>query len=81
MKSNHWLEISLKTDGEAAEAVSEYLQAFAYQNNVVIEQRGDSDNPDPEAMEPELTVKIFVPGDEDTPTFRKKIEESLIQFS
>jgi ribosomal protein L11 methyltransferase len=77
MKAEYWLEISVTTDGEAAEAVSEYLLPFAYANSVVIEQRGDPDSADPMALESNVTVKIYVPGDEDTPALRKKIEESL----
>ena len=77
MKAEYWLEISVTTDGEAAEAVSEYLLPFAYANSVVIEQRGDPDSADPMALESNVTVKIYVPGDDDTPALRKKIEESL----
>ena len=77
MKTDYWLEISVTTDGEAAEAVSEYLHPFAYANSVVIEQRGDPDSDDPMALEPNVTVKIYVPGDDDTPALRRKIEESL----
>ena len=77
MKAEYWLEISVTTDGEAAEAVSEYLLPFAYANSVVIEQRGDPDSADPMALESDVTVKIYVPGDEDTPALRKKIEQSL----
>jgi ribosomal protein L11 methyltransferase len=77
MKAEYWLEISVTTDGEAAEAVSEYLLPFAYANSVVIEQRGDPDSADPMALESNVTVKIYVPGNQDTPALRKKIEEAL----
>jgi len=77
MKAQYWLEISVTTDGEAAEAVSEYLLPFAYANSVVIEQRGDHENADPMALESKVTVKIYVPGHEDTPALRRKIEEAL----
>ncbi|MCI0395372.1 MAG: 50S ribosomal protein L11 methyltransferase [Chloroflexi bacterium] len=73
----HWLEVSVTTDGEAAEAVSEYLEPFAYGNGVALEQLGDANSPDPDALEPVVTVKIYVPGDEDTPALRRRIEEIL----
>lgn len=76
-KIDYWLEVSVAADGEAAEAVSEYLLPFAYADSVVFEQRGDPESADPLALEPQVTVKIFIPGDDDTPTTRKKIEESL----
>ncbi|HUS94658.1 MAG TPA: 50S ribosomal protein L11 methyltransferase [Patescibacteria group bacterium] len=77
MKAEYWLEISVTTDGEAAEAVSEYLLPFAYDNSVVLEQKGDPDSPDPMALESNVTVKIYVPGIEDSPSLREKIEEML----
>lgn len=40
--STEWLEVSILTDGEAAEAVVEYLRPFAYQDGVVLEQLGGS---------------------------------------
>jgi ribosomal protein L11 methyltransferase len=73
----YWLEVSVRTDGEAAEAVAEALRPFAYDEGVVLEQLGDPDDPDPDALEPEIAVKIFIPGDEDTPAGRRRIEEIL----
>lgn len=72
-----WLEVSVTTDGEAAEAVAEVLRPFAYQNGVVLEQLGDENNLDPNALEPEVTVKIYVPEAEDTPALRQRLEEIL----
>ena len=74
-------EISVGTDGEAAEAVAEVLRPFAYQNSVVLEQQGDADSLDPMAVEPAVTVKIFVPEDEDTPGLRRRIEEILYHMN
>ena len=74
-------EISVVTDGEAAEAVAEVLRPFAYKNSVVLEQKGDADSVDPMAVEPAVTVKIFVPQDEDTPQQRQKIEEILYHMN
>jgi ribosomal protein L11 methyltransferase len=73
----HWLEINVTTDGEAAEAISELLRPYAYGDGVVLEQLGDPQNPDPAALEPEVSVKIYLPGDEDTPKLRRKIEEAI----
>ncbi len=74
-------EISVATDGEAAEAVAEVLRPFAYQEGVVLEQLGDASNPDPMAVEPTVTVKIFVPQEEDTPELRRRLEEILYQMN
>lgn len=72
-----WLEISVPVDGEAAEAVAEYLRPFAYQEGVVLEQMGDPTDADPHALEPEINVKIYVPAEEDTPDLRQRISEIL----
>ncbi len=71
----YWLEVSVVTDGEGAEAVAEALRPFAYQDGVVLEQLGDANSLDPAALEPEVTVKIYLPEGEDTPARRRKIEE------
>jgi ribosomal protein L11 methyltransferase len=73
----YWLEVSVVVDGEGAEAVAEMLRPYAYGNGVVLEQRGDAGKADPNALEPEVTVKVFLPEDQDTVGLRRKIEESL----
>jgi ribosomal protein L11 methyltransferase len=73
----YWLEVSVVTDGEGAEAVAEALRPFAYNEGVALEQLGDAINPDPEALEAAVTVKIYRPEDEDTPAIRRRIEEVL----
>ena len=70
----YWLEVSVVTDGEGAEAVAEVLRPFAYQGGVVLEQLGDESSLDPDALEPEVTVKIYLPEAEDTPEMRRRIE-------
>lgn len=72
-----WLEVSVTTDGEAAEAVSEILRPYAYQDGVVLEQLGDPHDLDPNALEPTVTVKIYIAGDQDTPELRRRLEEVL----
>lgn len=73
----YWLEISVRTDGEGAEAVAEVLRPFAYQESVVLQQLGDELTADPDALEPYVTVLIYVPEDQDTPELRRRIEEIL----
>lgn len=77
----YWLEISVTTDGEAAEALSEVLRPYAYDQGVVIEQLGNAHSLDPSALEPEVTVKIFVPEDEDSPDLRRKLMEALYHMN
>jgi ribosomal protein L11 methyltransferase len=72
-----WLEVSVTTDGEAAEAVAELLRPYAYGDGVVLEQLGDEDDLSPDALEPHVTVKIYIPEDQDSPTLRRRLEESL----
>lgn len=74
-------EISVVTDGEAAEAIAEVLRPFAYQEGVVLEQLGAADDPDAEALDPAVTVKIYVPQDEDTAELRLRIEEILYHLN
>ncbi len=77
----YWLEISVRTDGEGAEAVAEMLRPFAYQESVVLEQLGDEATADPDALEPVVTVKIYVAEDDDTPALRRRIEENLYHMA
>lgn len=73
----YWLEVSVITDGEGAEAVAEVLRPFAHKDGVVLEQLGDEHDSDPDALETAVTVKIYVPEDEDNPDLRRRIEEVL----
>ncbi len=77
----YWLEVSVRTDGEGAEAVAEMLRPFAYQESVVLEQLGDESTADPDALEPFVTVKIYVPEDDDNPALRRRIAEILYHLS
>ena len=72
-----WLEVCVVTDGEGAEAVAEALRPFAHNQGVVLEQLGDMSHTDPQALETNVTVKIYVPQAEDTKEKRQKIEETL----
>jgi ribosomal protein L11 methyltransferase len=73
----YWLEVSVVVDGEGAEVVAETLRPYAYGSGVVLEQRGDASSSDPGALEPEVTVKVFLPGEQDSPDVRRRIEETL----
>lgn len=73
----YWLEVSVITDGEGAEAVAEVLRPFAHNDGVVLEQLGDETNPGPDALETAVTVKIYIPEDRDNPALRHRIEEVL----
>lgn len=71
----YWLEVRVATDGEGAEAAADALRPFAYQSSVVLEQRGDEGDPAPDALESSVTVKIYVPQEDDSPALRRRIEE------
>jgi ribosomal protein L11 methyltransferase len=77
----YWLEVSVRTDGEAAEAVSELLRPYAYNDGVVLEQLGVSDDATPDALETTVTVKIYIPENEDTPAIRRRIAEGLYHLN
>lgn len=79
--SSYWLEVSVVTDGEAAEAVAEVLRPFAYQDGVVLEQLGDMANLDPNALEAAVTVKIYLPEAQDSPALRQRIAEILYHMN
>ncbi|MEM7331625.1 MAG: 50S ribosomal protein L11 methyltransferase [Chloroflexota bacterium] len=72
-----WLEVRVLTDGEGAEAVAETLRPFAYSEGVVLEQLGDMTTADPDALESTITVKIYIPKEEDTTQKRTQIEDAL----
>jgi ribosomal protein L11 methyltransferase len=81
MSESYWLEVSVTTDGEAAEAVAEVLRPFAYADGVVLEQLGDQTDLSPEALEPHVTVKIYIAEEDDSPAVRRRIEESLYHMN
>ncbi|MCZ7674022.1 MAG: 50S ribosomal protein L11 methyltransferase [Chloroflexi bacterium] len=47
---------------------------------VVLEQLGDADDLEPDALETAVTVKLYAPEDKDTPQFRSKLEEMIYQY-
>jgi ribosomal protein L11 methyltransferase len=74
---SYWLEVSVPTDGEGAEAVAEVLRPFAYNDGVVLEQLGDENSPAHDALQTAVAVKIYIPEAEDTPQLRQRLEEIL----
>jgi ribosomal protein L11 methyltransferase len=80
-RSMYWLEVSVTTDGEAAEAVAEVLRPFAHADGVVLEQLGDQTDLAPDALEPHVTVKIYIAEEDDSATVRRRIEESLYHMN
>ena len=77
----NWIEVSVVADGEAAEAVSEALRPYAYDQSVALVQMGDAGSPDPYALEPEVAVKIYIPDDEQAAAARQRIETAVYFLS
>ncbi len=78
-----WIEVSLRVDGEAAEATAELLQRYGYQG-VVIEQEGilpdawdDGDVPPPRY----LTVRAYFPDDERLSDTQARLDAALGHMS
>jgi ribosomal protein L11 methyltransferase len=72
-----WLEVSLTVNGELAEAVVDVLARFA-PNSVATEQGVRQDNADAEgSADGPVTVRAYLPMDEQIESTRQKIEESL----
>lgn len=78
-----WIEVSMSVDGEAAEAVADLLQEYGYQG-VAIEQEGimpeawDEDNVPPATH---LTVRAYLPEDDEAPAKQKRLEDALGHMS
>lgn len=72
-----WLEVSLTVNGELAEAVVDVLVRFA-PNSVATEQGARQDYADAEGtVDGPVTVRAYLPMDEQIESTRQKIEESL----
>jgi ribosomal protein L11 methyltransferase len=75
-----WLEISLRIDPEVAEAVADVLSRYApggvaYQQDA-LELTGEEWRPDG-PLEPEVTLRAYLPVGPETDTKRRQIEEAL----
>jgi ribosomal protein L11 methyltransferase len=73
----NWLEVSLTVNGELAEAVADVLARFA-PNGVTTEQTVDFVNDEDEGTPVgPITVRAYLPADEELEETRQKLEESL----
>lgn len=73
----NWLEVSLTVNGELAEAVADVLARFA-PNGVMTEQAVNFTNDEDEGTPVgPITVRAYLPADEQLDETRQKLEESL----
>lgn len=70
-----WVEICVIASEEIAEGVADALRPFAEGESVAFEQLGDPADLDPQALLPEVYLKLYVNGRDDTPLLRQKIGE------
>ncbi len=78
-----WIEVTLRVDGEAAEATAELLQRYGYQG-VAIEQEGiPPDKLDDDQIPPpkQLAVRAYFPRDERAEETQQRLEASLGHMS
>ena len=78
-----WIEVTLRVDGEAAEATAELLQRYGYQG-VAIEQEGiPPDRLDDDQIPPpkQLAVRAYFPRDARAEEIRQRLEASLGHMS
>ena len=73
----NWLEVSLVVNGELAEAVADVLARFA--PNGVMTEQGVKYNDAEDAGTPTgpITVRAYLPADDQLEETRQKLEESL----
>jgi ribosomal protein L11 methyltransferase len=78
----NWIQVTLRVDGEAAEAVAEALRPFAH-GGVSLEQAAADHSPIAARprLENEITVSIYYPTTEDSPARRRRLEEILWHMS
>ena len=72
----NWLEVSVETDGEAAEAVSEVFNRYG-QGGAVFEEIHSHGDDYHYLAEPLVTVKTYLPAGEDQGHLRRKLEEAI----
>jgi ribosomal protein L11 methyltransferase len=74
-----WIEVTLRVDGEAAEATAEILQRYGYQG-VAVEHEGiPPDKLDEDQIPPAktLAVKAYLPDDDRAAETKSKLESAL----
>ena len=74
-----WIEVSLRADGESAEAIAEVMARYGHQG-VSIEQDGippdtwdEGDVPPPQRV----TVRTYLPEDQHAPSSMRELEQAL----
>ena len=79
--TENWLEVSLTLSGEMAEAVADVLARYA--PGGVVAERGIKylNADDPGTPKDEVTVRAYLPVDENLAETRRKLEESLWYLS
>lgn len=74
-----WIEVTLRVDGEAAEATAGVLQRYGYQG-VAVEHEGiPPDKLDEDQIPPATTlaVKAYIPEDDQSDALKKQLEDAL----
>ncbi len=74
-----WIEVTLRVDGEAAEATAGVLQRYGYQG-VAVEHEGiPPDKLDEDQIPPATTlaVKAYLPEDDQSEMLKKQLEDAL----
>ncbi|MDZ4771040.1 MAG: 50S ribosomal protein L11 methyltransferase [Chloroflexota bacterium] len=76
---SRWIEITLRVDGEAAEAAAELLNRYGYQG-VAVEHEGiPPDKLDEDQVPPAtaLAVRAYLPDDDQVEDAKRQLEEAL----
>jgi ribosomal protein L11 methyltransferase len=72
-----WLEVSVKVDGEAAEAVSEVFNRYGHGGAVIEEAISETDK----AVGGTLIAKVYLPSEDGQAVGQREIEEALWHLS
>ncbi|MDJ0754664.1 MAG: 50S ribosomal protein L11 methyltransferase [Ardenticatenaceae bacterium] len=70
-----WTEVIFQTDEDTAEEISELIRPFGQNASVVTEQLGDPDDLNPDALLPQVYLKIYLSELADTPDIRTKLRQ------
>lgn len=78
-----WIEIALKVDGEAAEAVAELLQRYGHQGVAIEQDNIESETWDDGDQPPvtTLTVRAYIPADNRAEDAKLRLETALGHMS
>lgn len=70
-----WTEVVIRTNEAVASEISELIRPFGQNSSVVVEQLGDPENLDPNALLPEVYLKIYVSEIVDSPMLRDSLTQ------